>query len=122
MLHAVYDFSKNSYTRKRLLFALLLLKCTRFLFVGSKVNNASCFGFLPKTLQNYYIFFKEQNFRSINSRFRCKSTQIIQFEQQSAPKKQSGALSCIKPKDFDTKIVRGLAQTPFFVYLCAKFL
>lgn len=37
-----------------------------------KSNYAFCFGFLPKTLQNYYIFFKEQNFRSIISRFRCK--------------------------------------------------
>ena len=37
----------DSYIRKRLLFAPLW-KCTRFLFVGSKVNSLQVLGFSPK--------------------------------------------------------------------------
>ena len=42
----------DSYTRKRLLFAPLW-KCTRFLFVGSKVNTLRVLDFSPKRLQRY---------------------------------------------------------------------
>ena len=43
----------DSYMRKRLLYAPLW-KCTRFLFVGSKVNSLQVLGFSPKRLQRYY--------------------------------------------------------------------
>ncbi len=42
----------DSYMRKRLLSAPLW-KCTRFLFVGSKVNSLQVLGFSPKRLQRY---------------------------------------------------------------------
>ena len=60
MLHAVYDFSKNSYTRKRLLFALLLMKCTRFLFVGSKVITLSVLDFSLKRYKITTFFSKSK--------------------------------------------------------------
>lgn len=61
MLHAVYDFSKNSYTRKRLLLALLLMKCTRFLFVGSKVITLSMIlDFSPKRYKVTTFFSKSK--------------------------------------------------------------
>ena len=60
MLHAVYDFSINSYTRKRLLFALLLMKCTRFLFVGSKVITLFVLDFSPKRCKFTTFFSKSK--------------------------------------------------------------
>ena len=50
----------DSYMRKRLLSAPLW-KCTRFLFVGSKVNSLQVLGFSPKRLQRYNIFLKVPN-------------------------------------------------------------
>ena len=47
--------ASDSYTRKRLLSAHPV-KCTRFLFVGSKVNSLQVLGFSPKRLQRYNKF------------------------------------------------------------------
>lgn len=44
--------ASDSYMRRRLLSAPPL-KCTRFLFVGSKVNSLQVLGFSPKRLQRY---------------------------------------------------------------------
>ena len=60
MLHAIYDFARISYTRKRLLFALLLMKCTRFLFVGSKVITLSVLDFSPKRYKITTFFSKSK--------------------------------------------------------------
>lgn len=50
----------DSYMRKRLLPAPPL-KCTRFLFVGSKVNSLQVLGFSPKRLQSYNNFLNLPN-------------------------------------------------------------
>ena len=50
----------DSYMRKRLLSAPLW-KCTRFLFVGSKVNSLQVLGFSPKRLQRYNKILKVPN-------------------------------------------------------------
>jgi len=50
----------DSYMRKRLLSAPLW-KCTRFLFVGSKVNSLQVLGFSPKRLQSYNNFLNLPN-------------------------------------------------------------
>lgn len=55
----------DSYMRKRLLSAPPL-KCTRFLFVGSKVNSLQVLGFSPKRLQRYNKFL---NFPNIGALF-----------------------------------------------------
>ncbi len=46
--------------RKRLLFALLLMKCTRFLFVGSKVITLSALDFSPKRYKITTFFSKSK--------------------------------------------------------------
>ena len=71
MLHAIYDICfRFIYAETVTLCPSLEMYQISVCRVKSKF--ASSFGFLSKTVQIYYIFFKEQNFRSIISRFRCK--------------------------------------------------
>ena len=65
----------DSYTRKRLLFAPLW-KCTRFLFVGSKVNSLQVLGFSPKRLQRYNKFLNIPNTGALFLNFFAKIQQI----------------------------------------------
>ena len=65
----------DSYMRKRLLSAPPL-KCTRFLFVGSKVNTLQVLGFSPKRLQRYNKILKVPNLGALFLNFFAKIQQI----------------------------------------------
>lgn len=112
--------ASDSYMRKRLLSAPPL-KCTRFLFVGSKVNSLQVLDFSPKSLQIYYIFFKEQNFGALFLGFAAKLVKNYENANESYLKRINKRNLVSNQKTLIQKCQRDLHKHQFLCTFARNF-